>query len=389
MPKHSLFTRSDWLLLVLLLVLAGCSPGSNAGREEASPPPVEVAEVVRGPISEIRSFSGSLLAGSSFIISSKLAGRLDAVLVDVGDGVDAGDVVAQIEPAEYQQALLQADADLMLEQANQVEAVSKLSLAERAMARAQALRQKAVLSEVEIDVVQGELLAQQAAVKVAQARVNRAQALRASAQIRLEDTAVKVLRAEDSNALVVAERFMDAGQSISANTPLLRIVDLEPLVAVFFVAEQDYASLHVGQFVQLTTDAYRGRSFEGRVVRIAPVFQESSRQARVEVSIPNADQLLKPGMFIRAEVELRRAEHAAIVPAQSLVKRSDVEGIFVIAADGVTAQWREVEVGIRRGTRVQIIAADLSGQVVTLGQLQIKDGMRVSITQATESLSSQ
>ena len=86
---------------------------------------------------------------------------------------------------------------------------------------------------------------------------------------------------------------------------------------MFFVTERDYARLQTGQVASLTTDAFASETFSGTIQRIAPVFRESTRQARVELRVDNLELRLKPGMFVRATVILDRVEDAVIVPEQA------------------------------------------------------------------------
>ena len=130
----------------------------------------------------------------------------------------------------------------------------------------------------------------------------------------------------------------------------------------------------------LTTDAFPGKEFIGEIDRIAPVFRQSTRQARVELKIKNPEQLLKPGMFIRATVVIDRVVEAIVVPEQALSTRDDRTGVFVLKEDKQTVIWREVKVGIRDGERVQVEGEGLSGWVVTLGQQLVDDGSRVAIS---------
>jgi multidrug efflux pump subunit AcrA (membrane-fusion protein) len=109
------------------------------------------------------------------------------------------------------------------------------------------------------------------------------------------------------------------------------------------------------------------------------VFRESTRQARVELRVDNPQLRLKPGMFVRATVVLQRVQEATVVPEQALVTRGGRSGVFVLSADGQAVQWREVQLGIREGNRVQILAEHLATQVVTLGQQLLDDNSRVSI----------
>jgi RND family efflux transporter MFP subunit len=177
----------------------------------------------------------------------------------------------------------------------------------------------------------------------------------------------------------VAERHVDEGGTVSANAPLLSIVELNPITGVIFVTEKDYVRLGQGQPASLTTDAFPGERFEGRINRIAPVFQQNTRQARVEMTIQNQRDRLKPGMFIRATIILGRIAEATIVPEKALTTRGNRTGVFVVHENDQTVVWREVNVGIREGERVQVEGEGLSGKVVTLGQQLVDDGSPVSI----------
>jgi RND family efflux transporter MFP subunit len=129
----------------------------------------------------------------------------------------------------------------------------------------------------------------------------------------------------------------------------------------------------------LTTDAYPGEQYEGRIARIAPVFRKSTRQARIEMTIDNPQHRLKPGMFIRATVVLAQEPDATIVPEQALTVRDDRNGVFIVSEDGRSVVWRMVKVGIRENGRVQVKGEGLSGRVVILGQQLVDDGSLIKI----------
>jgi RND family efflux transporter MFP subunit len=273
----------------------------------------------------------------------------------------------------------QAEAELAVAQANLAEAQSALEITTRELQRIEALRARGVSSESQFDIVQAEHLTKEAQLKVARAQVTRAEAALASARIRLGYTQVTADWAGGNEQRVVAERFIDEGDTVAANAPLLSIVELNPIIGVIFVAERDYARLQRGQPALLTTDAYAGEHFQGRIERIAPIFRQATRQARVELVIENPQHRLKPGMFIRATVVLDRALEATIVPEQALTTRDDRVGVFVVNEDGHSVAWREVQVGIREGDRVQVQGEGLTGRVVTLGQQLVHDGAAIAI----------
>lgn len=371
--------------------LAQLGDGAPAASDAAGPVPVEVAPIVHGSIARRQTFSGTLEAGAEFEVSPKVSGRLERLAVDLGDRVTRGSVVAWVDDAEFVQAVAQSEADLAVARANLGEARSALELSERALDRVLTLRQQGVSSEAQHDAAKAEEIAQRARVQVNQAQVTRAEAALETARIRLGTCQViAAWRVEDgalgdapedasATARVVAARHVDEGGLVSANTPILTIVQLHPLAAVVYVPERDYGRLAVGLGVELVTDAYPGETFAGSVERIAPVFRRATRQVRVEIRVENADERLKPGMFVRATLELERVEDATLVPALAPTERGDEVGVFVLSPGGETVHWRPVTLGILEGERVEVRGEGVAGQVVVLGQEFCDDGASVVV----------
>jgi RND family efflux transporter MFP subunit len=353
--------------------------GFRGNQKEDRVAPVEVAEIQRGLIVLRRIFSGTLEANSKFVVAPKVGGQVERLIVDLADVVKRGQLVAELDNDEYVQAVAQAKADLAVATANLSEAKSALKISNRALERIETLRERGVASESQFDAAKADQLAKQVQVEVAEAQVTRAESTLETANIRLRYTKIKADWTRGSSQRVVAERYVDQGETVSANTPLLLIVELDPITGVIFVTEKDYARLQPNQTVTLTTDAFPEEVFEGRITRIAPVFQQATRQARVELTIDNPHQRLKPGMFIRAEVVLDRVEDAIVVPDKSLTTRGDQTGVFVLNEDGQTVTWHPVKVGIHEGKRVQVEGPGLTGRVVTLGQQLVDDGSRITI----------
>lgn len=352
----------------------------DGAARSVKPVPVEVAPIRHGPIVRQRVFSGELEALSEFIVAPKVGGRVERMLVNIADPVRRDQVVAQLDNAEYVQAVAQARADLEVARAQLSEAQSSLETADREFERTASLLKRGIASDSEYDAARRERLVQQAQRKVAEAQVAKAEAALQTANIRLGYTQVTAGWTGEDNGRVVAERYVDEGQMVAANAPLLLIVDMDPIVGVVYVTERDYAHLQPGQAVTLGTDAYAGETFTGRIERIAPVFRKATRQARIEIRIDNPRHRLKPGMFIRANVELDRLANATIVPEQALTRRNDRYGVFVVDDDGDAVSWHTVDVGIREDDRIQITGEGLSGRVVVLGQQLIDDGSPITVS---------
>ena len=343
------------------------------------PVPVEVARIERGAVAQRRTFSGALEAAARFRVAAKVGGRVARLAVDLADPVSNGQVVAELDADEYVQALRRAEADLAVAEAELSEARAVVEITGRTLERQEGLRTRGVASEVAVDEAQSAHLAAQAQVSVAEAGVTRAEAAVATAQTQLGYTQVRAVWQRGDAERVVAERLVEEGDTVPANAELLEVVELDPLVAVMFVAQRDYAALSAGQEVALRTDAYPNETFGAKVARVSPVFASGSRQARVELEVPNADRRLRPGMFVRAETVLATVDDALLVPVNAVVRRGDRPVVFVVDDATQTSRLVPVEVGFEDAGRVQVMSEDLpeGGWVVTLGQRLLDDGSAV------------
>lgn len=341
---------------------------------------VEVKPVETGSIRDIRDFTGTLLARSQFVVAPKIAGRIKRLFFNIGDRVQQGQVVAVLDDEEYRQQVDQARAELAVARANLEESQDALELTKRELERTVVLRQKKIASESELDAAESKYKSQESKLKVAQAQVVQKEAALRVAEVRLSYTRIEVPPNEGNGYRVVGERYVHQGAMLAANNPIISIFDIRTMIAAIHVIEQDYSKLQVGMAADVFTDAYPGKTFVGTVVRVAPLLKETSRQARVEIEIPNPEGLLKPGMFIRAEIEFRQHDNTTVVPMDALVKREDKTGVFVIDRGEKKARFVPVSVGIKNGRQVEILSPPLSGDVVTLGHHLLEDGAPVILS---------
>lgn len=379
-----------WFFAVLLLAAGAGTwfysgsrqPAHQSRGQKTLAVPVETASIQRGSIALKRTFSGEIRPNAEFKVAPRVSGRIGRLAVDMADVVSRGQVVAQLDNDEHVQAVARAEAELAVAKANLAEAQSSLNTADRELRRVETLRQRGVASESNLDAARAVQTEAKARVAVAEAQVTRALAFRKTEKIRLGYTRVTADWTGGSEKRVVAERFVDEGDTVSANTPLVSIVELDPIVGVIFVTERDYTRLKPGMPATLATDGWPGRTFSGRIIRIAPIFGQHTRQARVELLVNNPDQSLKPGMFIRASVVLQQLEDAVIVPESALTRRNDQTGVFVVDSHSGKVRWQPVEVGIQENGLIEVSGLDHSGTVVTLGQQLLDDGSSVVARQS-------
>lgn len=358
----------------------------GAGRKRTGPVPVavEIKPVEIGSIRDIRDFSGTLEARSQFIVAPKIAGRIKKLYFNIGDKVQQGQVVALLDDEEYRQQVDQARAELEVAKANLEEIRNTLEITRRDYERTVILRKKKIASESELDAADSKYKSQESQLKVAMAQVVQKEAALKVAEVRLSYARIEVPASESDGFRVVGERYVHEGAMLAANNPIISIFDIRSVIAVIHVIELDYAKIRVGMDAVSFTDAYPQKEFKGKIVRMAPLLKETSREARVEIEIPNPEGLLKPGMFVRVKIEFGEHDRSTLVPRDALVKREGKTGVFMADLQAKKARFVEITSGITTENRVEILKPALSGQVITLGQHLLEDGAPILLPEDGE-----
>ncbi len=378
-----------YLFAVIVLIAAGTvlilsrssddetngMPGRGRGRVA-----VEVEAVRRADMEDMIRVSGSMKSRFIFTVSPRISGFLEELRVDIGDTVRNGDLIAVLDSEEYEQQVVRAEAELEVARANASEARQALNLAQRERDRVAVLLEEQVASESEFDAAEARFAAAEARVAVSDSQVRQREAGLETARLHLSYTRIHAHWDGNDAPRVVGERHVYAGTMMRAHEPIVSIVDLDRLTAVVHVVERDYPRIAVGQPAVISADALPEETFRGEVVRVAPLLSEASRQARVEIDVPNPGQRLRPGMFVKAHISFDVREDVCVVPATALVRRNGVTGVFQVDAVTGEAAFVPVKTGIRDFELVQIVEPELSGDVVTLGQHLLQDGAEVVIT---------
>jgi RND family efflux transporter MFP subunit len=381
------------LLILAIVAMAGwqiykrfiASADKNGPGRSAAPVAIETEPIRRDVIRDIGIFTGSLLPKSQFIVAPKVAGWLKKLLVNIGDTVQQNPEIAILDDEEFTQQVEQARAELQVAKANAENCTSDLDIAKREYERAKALREKQIASASELDESEAAFNACQTRLKVSLAQVAQKQAALKAADVRLSYTKVQAFWENGDQTRVVGERFVDEGALLQVNEPIVSVLENNPLTAVVYVIERDYQKVKVAQQSTVTTDAYPDRTFTGSVVRIAPLLKESSRQARLEIEVPNPDRLLKPGMFVRAQIEFARHDNATLIPFAALVRREGKEGIFIADPDNLKAHFVPVTTGIINGELAEVIEPEISGLVVTMGNHLLEDNSDITLPEKKRS----
>ena len=376
MKKKQIFIIVGAIFLVVLLwriiLLVTKDSGGGSNRFARPPVAVEVDSVRYAPIQETETFTGTVTPIYQYILAPKVSGRVVQIKKRIGDWVRKGEVVARIDDSEYQQAVREAEANLKIAQASLREATSQFALATQDLERVQSLQEKGIASPSELDAAQTNFTAQKSRLELANAQVEQREASLKSANIRLSYTVLVT-----TEPGFIGERYVDEGSLLAPNAPVVSIIGIDTVIVKTTVIERIYGRIKIGQSAEVQVDAYPTKRFYGKVARIAPMLQEASRVAKMEVEVSNDSLLLKPGMFTKLNVVLAQKNSAQVVPSRAVVSRAGESGVFSIADSAAVARYVPVQIGIVTSEKTEIISPGIKGLVVTLGQHLLEEGSPV------------
>ncbi|MBN1293671.1 MAG: efflux RND transporter periplasmic adaptor subunit [Candidatus Latescibacteria bacterium] len=366
----------SWRVVLLIK-----SSGEGTGQQGRPPVAIEVDTITFEPIKEIREFTGTVYPIYQYVVAPKVSGRVVELTKRIGDWVNTGELIARIDDAEYQQAVYEAEANLKIAQASLTESESQFELSRQEMERVQSLQKKGIASPSELDTANTTYEAQKSRLELARAQVEQREASLSSAKIRLSYT---VLKATEPG--FIGERYVDEGSLLAPNAPLVSVIGIKDVLIRTTIIERDYGRITVGQSSEVEVDAFPSKRFQGKVARIAPLIQEASRVAKMEVEVANDSLLLKPGMFTRVRVILSEKDSARVVPSEAIIRREGHDGIFIVQTDESAktniARYYPVTTGIVTQEKTEILSPELTGQVVTLGQHLLEDGSPVILPES-------
>ena len=292
-------------------------------------------------------------------VGAKSIGYLDAVLVDRGDRVKKGQLLALVRPSDLPDQLAAARGSLAQAQAAVV-------LARANKERADRLAPSGVVSQQDLQQATNALAAAEATLAAAQANVG-------ALATRLGET-----RIESPLDGVVSQRRLDPGALVgpsSGNGSVLTVERIDVMRVFIPVNERDVGNLRVGQDAHMELDAFPGRSYGGKVVRISPAFDPVTRTLDAEVHVKNPGEL-RSGMYGRAAIVTAVHRDALVVSASSVQVSNEKHVVYVLRGDLVKRV--EIQVGVDAGTWLEVTGGLASGdEVVTAGVDALSDGAQV------------
>ncbi|MGH7965554.1 MAG: efflux RND transporter periplasmic adaptor subunit, partial [Candidatus Binatia bacterium] len=341
------------------------------------------------PLERTVAVLGSLAAHDQATLSVKVPGRVHTIPVDLGSVVEHRQVLAQIEPRDYQLRLEQAEAALAqarallglppqgtndrvdLEQTGTVrQARAQRDEARRNRDRLQTLAQKGFIATAESEAAGAAYTVAESRYQEALEEVRNRQAVLKQRRVELaiarQQLADTLIRAPFDG--VVQERQASIGEYLAAGAPVVTLVRMDPLRLRVEVPEREAPSVQAGQAVRLKVEGDAG-VYTGQIRRLSPVLNEQNRMLVVEADVKNTGGL-RPGMFVRAEIVTDESGVALTVPTSAIVTFAGIEKVFVVH-EGKAVET-PVTVGRRADDWTEVLAGVDAGDMVIVepGSLQ-------------------
>nr|MDQ3071044.1 efflux RND transporter periplasmic adaptor subunit [Acidobacteriota bacterium] len=314
-----------------------------------------------------------LVGNATVQVVPKVGGRLASVRARIGDVVSQGQVIATIEDNEIREQVRQSEAAFEVSRATIRQREADLKFSQTSLDRARSLFERQLVPRQTLDDADARQQAASAQLDLARAQNNQSQSRVQELRLTLGNTIIR----SPVNGFV-AQRLLDAGGFASTSSPVFSVVDITLVRLVANLVERDVKRVQTGTPAVVEVDAFPGEKFNGRIARVAPVFDPQTRTAQMEIEVANPTRRLKPGMYARVDLRVAQKTDALTVPRNAIVETPGQRGVYVV--DGQNARFRKVEVGIQTPAHVEITAGVREGErVVTTGSGALRDGDRIVI----------
>ena len=330
----------------MAVALALCSCGGKKAQKGAAAvkeeqlPAVKVVDAKSEIVPIDEKYSVTLQAYAINNIAPQSGGRIISIKAEVGDFVQKGQVLAQMDKAQLEQAELQ------------------LNNLKSEYDRAKALYEKGGVSKSDFETIELQY-------KVANTTY--------------ENLLTNTILKSPLNGVVSARNY-DEGDMYTMSAPLYVVQQINPIKALVAVSEKNYSLLKKGIEVEFTPEALNGKKYIGEVTRIHPTVDAATHTIVAEVTIDNPKFELRPGMYSSARVIFSKGD-AIVVPDTAVLKQqgSGVRTVYVLKADG-TVELRIVELGRHIGSEYVILSGVQAGEkVIVSGQSLLRSGIKVEV----------
>ncbi|HTE51272.1 MAG TPA: efflux RND transporter periplasmic adaptor subunit [Kofleriaceae bacterium] len=391
MPQPAVLSRRRVVVILAGLAVAGGVafaigywPRAEAEAELAtetaagadSRPRVEVISATAVTSDHALNLTGTVTALEQTTLYPRVSGYVRRWLVDMGDKVEEGQLLAEIDVPETDAALLQGRAQLVQAQAALVDAKAARTLSQANLARYQHLGNAKLVAKADVDQWRAQAAGDEAKVQVAEANIAAQQAnVR-----RLADTQ-GFARVTAPFGGIVTARLIDRGALVTDgnSTPLFRLSAINPVRVMVQVPQNVAPSVRVGLPTRIVAREYGDRAFDGQVTRSAGELDPALRTMTTEIRVPNPDGALMPGMYVQTALMLPTPHRVVEIPATALFNDAHGVRVAVVSAAG-TIHFVPIVIERDTGSTIQV-ASGLEGteRIVKIAIASLTEGAAVTV----------
>ena len=359
------------LIFLISSILGGCKGDKTPPGVEEQAVSVETTEVKRQDVVLNTILSGKLKPIEEAEVSSKLSGKVTKVHVKIGDSVQKGDVLFELDSQDIQNAVKQAEAAYRVAEANLKITQERVENAKVNLERMRALYEEGAVSKQQLE--QFELQASETNLEAARAQVEQAGVAISDAESRLRDVVVTA-----PIAGVVTSVDVNVGELATPGVKTVGIANLSKVVIETNVSEYLINKVHKGDKVEVLIKSAKETPFEGNITALSPVPSKNSMTYPIKVEMENPDFILKPGMFAEVKIVSDKKENVIAVPSEAVIMKAGNPTVAIVSSD--KAKLVEVDVGMDNGEIVEITKGLKEGDIVIVkGQEYVEDGSKIKI----------
>ena len=336
--------------------------------------PVNTAEVKFREFNYEIDAVGTLKARETCALSPKVSGNVNAVMVDIGDRVEKGQVLVKIDNTKFKLQVKSAVAAMEAARAKVAEADAGFERARKDYKRARNLIKEKVIPQSRFDEAEAGFKAAKESLSAANSQYSQAKAALDTVREHLDDTQIKSLISG-----VVVDRNVEIGQTISPGLQVFLILDQVKLKADVDLSGIDFGRVEMGLPAQIKIDAFPGENFMGKVKVVNPMMDRATRTFRVRIELPNSSGKLVDGMFAR--VKLKTGKKRALAVVSDALQRLPGSGTYyVFLIDKGKAVKKVITIGIAGDKYAEVLEGLNAGDiVVTSGAGRLRAGMKVIV----------
>lgn len=387
------------LLTISALALNACgnsfAPSSSADQSVANEvvPAVEAVPARFGSLPVSERLNGTVIAENQVELYPEINGRVARVLVDDGDTVQVGDPLVVLESREYERQLEQAKANYRATQASLKQAQANYRELEAEYQRTKMLADEGLSSEFEVVTLEAQMSSAEAAIELAEARLEESEAAINEREEILSRTTV---RAPITGT--VGQRNAEVGMQVGSSTRLFTIGNLRQVTVRVVLTGEILNIIRIGQPVRIYVgnDESSQEVLEGTVSRISPFLNTATRSTVAEVSVRNATEALRPGMYVAVDILYGESQQATLIPTSAIFTDPETgrEGVYIVNSQGedliepeevdtanppqmsdpLPVEFRSVEIVAEGRMQVGVAGIEPGAWVVTVGQDLLSGG---------------